>query len=109
MTKAEKGLLIEELKQKFESAQYFYVTDASTLSVEKINQLRRACFEKGIEVKMIKNALAVKAMESQDESRNFAAIFDSFKGQSTVLFSDDSKLPAKVIKEFRGKGGIHRF
>jgi large subunit ribosomal protein L10 len=104
MTRTDKGLLIEELREKFENAQYFYVTDASTLTVEKINQLRRTCFEKGIEVQMVKNTLAIKAMEGQDSAKNFESIFGAFKGQSTVLFSNDGKLPATVIKEFRGKG-----
>lgn len=103
MTRTDKGLLIEELKEKFENASYFYVTDASTLTVAKINKLRRTCFEKGVEIKTVKNALAVKAMSEQPESKNFKGIFDAFKGQSTILFSEDGKLPASIIKEFRGK------
>ncbi len=103
MTRTDKGLLIQELKEKFENSSYFYVTDASTLSVAKINQLRRTCFEKGIEIKTVKNTLAIQAMGELSENKNFKAIFDAFKGQSTVLFSNDGKLPASVIKEFRGK------
>lgn len=103
MTRKDKGLLIEELKSKFENAQYFYVTDASSLTVEKINKLRRTCFEKGIEIKTVKNTLAIKAMESLEDSGKFEPIFEAFKGQSTILFSSDSKLPATIIKEFRGK------
>ncbi|MBK9254579.1 MAG: 50S ribosomal protein L10 [Saprospiraceae bacterium] len=103
MTKTDKSTLIEELKEKFENASYFYVTDSSSLTVAKINQLRRICFEKGIEVKVVKNALAIKAMESQAAEKNYPAIFEAFKGQSTILFSDNGKLPATIIKEFRGK------
>lgn len=103
MTRTDKGLLIQELKEKFENSSYFYVTDASTLTVAKVNQLRRTCFEKGVEVKTVKNTLAIKAMDGHAESKNFKAIFDAFKGQSTVLFSADGKLPASIIKEFRGK------
>ncbi len=103
MTRTDKGLLIQELKEKFENSSYFYVTDASTLSVAKINQLRRTCFEKGVEVKTVKNALAIKAMDEHADSKNFKAIFEAFKGQSTILFSQDGKLPASIIKEFRGK------
>ena len=89
MTRTEKGLLIQDLKDKFENASFFYVTDASRLSVAKINQLRRTCFEKGIDIKTVKNTLAIKAMDGHDESKNFKAIFSAFKGQSTVLFSND--------------------
>jgi large subunit ribosomal protein L10 len=103
MTRTDKGTLINELKEKFENNSFFYVTDSSTLTVEKINALRRICFEKGIEVKVVKNALAIKAMEQVDESKNLKQIFGAFKGQSTILFSDNGKLPATIIKEFRGK------
>lgn len=103
MTRTDKGLLVQELKEKFENSSYFYVTDASTLTVAKINQLRRICFDKGVEVKTVKNALAIKAMDEQTDGKNFKAIFEAFKGQSTVLFSQDGKLPASIIKEFRGK------
>ena len=104
MTRTDKGLLIEELKAKFDNASFFYVTDASSMTVEKSNQLRRICFEKGIEVRTVKNTLALKAMEGLDGSKNYQSIFEAFKGQSTVLFSEDGKLPATIIKEFRGKG-----
>lgn len=103
MTRTDKGNLINELREKFQNASYFYVTDSSSLTVAKINQLRRICFEKGVEVKVVKNALAIKAMEGQESDKNFESIFDAFKGQSTVLFSDNGKLPASIIKEFRGK------
>jgi large subunit ribosomal protein L10 len=103
MTRTDKGLLIQELKEKFDNSSYFYITDASSLSVTKTNALRRVCFEKGVEVKTVKNTLAIQAMTGLDASKNFEAIFGGFKGQSTVLFSEDGKLPANIIKEFRGK------
>ena len=103
MTRTDKGLLIDELKEKFGNSAYFYVTDASSLTVEKINQLRRTCFEKGVEIKTVKNTLAIKAMDAHPEAKNFKAIYDAFARQSTVLFSQDGKLPASIIKEFRGK------
>lgn len=103
MTRTEKGDLINDLKDKFENNSFFYVTDSSTLTVEKINKLRRMCFDKGVEVKVVKNTLAIKAMESHPESKNFQALFGAMKGQSTIMFSDNGKLPATIIKEFRGK------
>lgn len=106
MTRTDKGNLINELREKFQNASYFYVTDSSSLTVAKINQLRRICFEKGVEVKVVKNALAIKAMEGQGADKNFESIFDAFKGQSTVLFADNGKLPASIIKEFRDRKSV---
>ncbi len=105
MTRKDKGLLIEELKGKFENSSFFYITDASSMTVAQINKLRRTCFEKGIEIKTVKNTLAIKAIESLEDSSKHEAIFPALKGQSTIFFSNDSKLPATIIKEFRGKKG----
>jgi large subunit ribosomal protein L10 len=105
MLKSNKTLLIGELKEKFQNSANFYIADSSTLTVEQINKFRRLCFEKGIEVKVVKNTLAQKAMESLDDSSNFEKLFSVLKGPSTLLISDTANLPAKVIKEFRGKKG----
>ena len=72
MKKQDKSVLIEELKEKFGQNPNFYLADSSALTVAQINNFRRICFEKGIEVLVVKNTLARKAMESFDDSRNFA-------------------------------------
>lgn len=101
MKKQDKSVLIEELKEKFGQNPNFYLADSSALTVAQINNFRRICFEKGIEVLVVKNTLARKAMESFDDSRNFASLYDSLHGPTTLLFADTAKLPAQVIKEFR--------
>ncbi len=42
-------------------------------------------------------------MESFDESKNYAELYDILKGPTTLLFASTANLPAKVIKEFRKK------
>jgi len=101
MKKQDKSVLIEELKEKFGQNPNFYLADSSALTVAQINNFRRICFEKGIEVLVVKNTLARKAMESFDESKNFASLYDSLHGPTTLLFAETAKLPAQVIKEFR--------
>lgn len=103
MKKSDKGLVIQELKEKFEKSEYFYIADSSNLSVEKINAFRRACFEKDIEVKVVKNTLAIKAMEQLKDEKNFEPLMEVMKGPSTLMFTETANLPAKVIKEFRQK------
>ena len=55
MTRSEKSQVIEQLKEKFSGSPYFYFADSSTLTVEQVSKLRRICFEKGIEVQVVKN------------------------------------------------------
>ncbi len=104
MNKIDKTSAIAELKERFEVSDFFYVADSSQLSVEQINKFRRLCFQRGITVKVVKNKLAKKALESFSEEKGFEAILEVFKGPSTLLFADNANLPAKVIKEFREAG-----
>lgn len=102
MNKTEKKVLIDELTQKFNNAQYFYIADDSSLSVEKVSSLRRACFEKKIEYKVVKNSLIQKALEAS--TLNAGDLFVALKGQSALMFSETSSEPAKLIKQFRAAG-----
>ncbi|MDZ4708396.1 MAG: 50S ribosomal protein L10 [Saprospiraceae bacterium] len=101
MNKADKGTTIETLKDKFNNSTYFYLADASSMTVAQITKFRRLCFDKGIEVKVVKNTLAKKAMEALPASRGFADIYDALRGPTAILFSDQGSLPAKLLKEFR--------
>ncbi|GJM33823.1 MAG: 50S ribosomal protein L10 [Saprospiraceae bacterium] len=101
MTRAEKSAAIEVLKEKFETNQFFYLTDASTLTVAQVNQFRGLCYEKGIEMKVVKNTLAIKALETFPEEKKYADLYESLKGPTAILFTETANMPAKVLKEFR--------
>ena len=102
MTRAEKTTAISELKEKFSNHSFFYLTDSSTLTVEQINKLRGLCFEKGVELKVVKNTLAKKALEDAPEEKGYAALFDALKGPTAIMFAPEAaNVPAKIIKEFR--------
>ena len=101
MTKQEKAVVIEELKEKFSNSSFFYVADSSALTVEQVNSLRRSFFEKGIKMKVVKNTLAIKALESAQDEKNYEGVIDAFKGPSALLFTEVANAPAKIIKEFR--------
>ena len=101
MNKNEKTQLIEDLKVKLADAQYFYITDSSELTVAQVNQLRGLCYKQGVEMKVVKNTLARKALESFGEDKGFEGLYDALKGPTTILFSETGNVPAKLIKEFR--------
>lgn len=101
MNKQQKGEVIEALKEKFNDSVYFYIADSSELTVETINQFRRTCFENDIEVKVVKNTLVQKALESFDAEKNYEPLYDVLKGPTTLLFSDVANKPARIIEEFR--------
>ncbi len=103
MTREEKEIIVNELSEKFANTNYFYITDASTMSVASINQFRRMCFDRGLEYKVYKNTLIQKALETLEADTT--ALEDVLKGASGILFSTESgNAPAKLIKDFRKKG-----
>src|SRR5580700_9096374 len=99
MNKDEKNEIINKLAEQLKTYNNFYITDVSTLTVEKTSQLRRMCFSKGIKMHVAKNTLIKKAMEKS--GNNYEELFQSLKGSTAILFSDMGNVPAKLIKEFR--------
>jgi large subunit ribosomal protein L10 len=101
MTREEKAVVIEDLKETLGNAPFFYLADSSDLTVAKINEFRRQCFKAGISVRVVKNKLIQKALEGAAESKGYAPLFDVLQGPTTVLISENPKAPAKLIKSFR--------
>lgn len=101
MTRDEKGAIIEELAQRFQSIPFFYITEASGMTVAEVNELRRKCYERGIEYKVVKNTFIKKALETLDT--DYTPFNDTvLTGQSAVMFhTENQKAPAQLIKEFR--------
>ena len=100
MTKEQKNEVIELLKGKFSQYNNFYVTDTESLTVAQIVKLRRACFNKQIEMKVAKNTLIRKAMESLDAER-YTGVYDSLHKVTALMFSENPKDPAMIISSFR--------
>lgn len=104
MNTAQKSEAIELLKNKFSQYSNFYVTNTESLTVAQISQLRRTCFEKGVEMKVAKNTMIKKALESFNDEK-YAGIYEALHGVTALMFSDSPKEPAVIISDFRkGKG-----
>ncbi|MFT3843588.1 MAG: 50S ribosomal protein L10 [Lacibacter sp.] len=100
MTKDQKNEVIEVLKGKFSQYNNFYITDTESLTVEQVTKLRRACFDKNVEMKVAKNTLIKKALESLDAER-YAGVYDALNNVTALLFSENPKEPALIISSFR--------
>ena len=100
MTKDQKNEVIGVLKDKFSQYDNFYVTDTESLTVQQVVKLRRACFDKKVEMKVAKNTLIKKALESIDTER-FSGVYDSLHKVTALLFSENPKEPALILTTFR--------
>ena len=101
MRKEEKQVVIDQLSAKFNEGLHVYVTDTSGMTVAAINDLRRLCFTKGVELKVAKNTLIKKALNGHDLDE--AALDKMLHGPTSLIFSENANLPAKLIKDFRKK------
>ncbi len=100
MTKDQKNEVIELLKGKFTQYNNFYVTDTETLTVAQIGKLRKACFDKQVEMKVAKNTLIKKALESLDGEK-YTGVYDSLHKVTALMFSENPKDPALILSSFR--------
>jgi len=100
MTKQQKNEVIEVLKGKFGQYNNFYITDTETLTVAQIGKLRKACFDKQVEVKVAKNTLIRKALESIDAEK-YEGVYESLHQVTALLFSENPKEPALILSSFR--------
>lgn len=101
MKREDKAAIINELSQKLKDASHFYLTDISELNAEDTSFLRRKCFEKEIELVVVKNTLLKKAMEQTEA--DYSEMFDVLKGATSIMFTETGNVPGKLIQEFRKK------
>ncbi|MBS1947063.1 MAG: 50S ribosomal protein L10 [Bacteroidetes bacterium] len=107
MTKDQKNEVIDALKETFSQYNNFYVTNTESLTVEQVGKLRRICFNKKVEMKVAKNTLIKKALESIDQKR-YSNVYDSLHGVTALLFSESAKEPALIISTFRKEGNTEK-
>lgn len=102
MTKDQKVVAIQEIKDLLQDAKVVYVADLEGLNAAKSSDFRRQAFKQNIKVKVVKNTLLQKAME-QIEGVDYSEMFPTFKGNSAILISETANAPAKLIQGFRKK------
>jgi len=100
MNKDQKNEAIELLKSKFSQYNNFYITNTESLTVAQVNNLRKVCFDKKVEMKVAKNTLIRKALESLDSTK-YEGVYSALNGVTALMFSDSPKEPALIISTFR--------
>ena len=101
MKSSEKRIIIDNLQEQINSYNHFYLTDISGLNAEKTSDLRRLCFNQNIKLVVVKNTLFRKALETSN--KNVEEIYDALKGNTSVMFTENANMPAKLIKDFSKK------
>lgn len=105
MTKEDKVLVIQELKDLLQDAKVVYVANLEGMNAAATSDFRRQAFKQNISLKVVKNTLLQKAME-QIEGVDYSEMFESFKGNSALMIAETANAPAKLIQNFRKKAEI---
>lgn len=101
MTREEKNQVIDDLTSVLEGKNIVYLADTTGLTVEATNNFRRNCFDKNVQLRVVKNTLLKKAMEKS--GKEFSPLFELLHGTTAVMFAEVGNVPAKLIKEFSSK------
>jgi large subunit ribosomal protein L10 len=102
MTRQEKDALISDLADRLSKSEVFYLTDISSLNAEHSSKLRRLCFQKEVQLSVVKNTLLSKAMD-RVEGKDFSELKDVLRGNTGLMIAETGNGPAKLIQEFRKK------
>ncbi len=101
MKSSEKQVIINNLQEQIDSYNHFYLADISGLNAENTSDLRRLCFKQEVKLVVVKNTLLRKALESS--GKNAEELYVALKGNTSVMFTENGNVPAKLIKDFAKK------
>ena len=99
MRKEEKLDIINAISAQLEETPNFYITDIAGLDAGKTHQLRKACFEAGVKLVVVKNTLFTKVLEAS-ENEEMKKLVDVLAGPTAIMYTVAPNAPAKVIKKF---------
>jgi large subunit ribosomal protein L10 len=101
MKSSEKVTIIDSLVEQINSSNHFYLADISDLNAADTSDLRRKCFKQDVKLVVVKNTLLRKALEKSEKDTE--ELYEILKGNTSVMFTENANVPAKLIKEFRKK------
>ncbi len=94
MKRADKEQLVTELRDKIEGAKALYFTDFTGLNVKRMTELRRRLRRAGVEYVVIKNTLALRAVNES------GLMGTRLRGPTGLVVTGDPVTAAKLITDF---------
>lgn len=93
----DKKRIVEDLTERFAKANLVILTDYKGLNVPTMSDLRRKLKQAGVDYKVVKNTMMVRASENTP----IAVLQSQFQGPSAVAISyQDPVVPAKILTKF---------
>jgi large subunit ribosomal protein L10 len=109
MKQSDKQVLVDDLRSKLGTATTLYYTDFTGINVKRMTELRRRLRKVGVEYVVIKNTLALRAVNES------GLVSQELKGPTGIIVAKDAVAGAKVLTDFAKendqkpsvKGGIY--
>ncbi len=98
MKKEDKALVIDHIVDTLKEYSGFYLVETAGLNAEKTGALRRACFNAGIKLLVVKNTLLRKALERLDG--DYSELYPALKESTSLMCTNVGNAPAKLLKDF---------
>jgi large subunit ribosomal protein L10 len=94
MKRTDKEQLVIELKEQIGGAQALYYTDFTGLNVKRMTELRRRFKKAGVQYVVIKNTLALRAVNES------GLVGERLRGPTGLVVASDPVEAAKILTEF---------
>jgi large subunit ribosomal protein L10 len=94
MNQTEKQAIVAELRDKMQGAKALYYTDFTGLNVKQMTDLRRRLRKGGVEYVVIKNTLALRAVNESGLAGT------RLRGPTGIVIGKDPVVAAKVLTDF---------
>src|SRR5215218_11335098 len=94
MKRTDKEQLVSELRDKLQNSTSLYYTDFTGLNVKRMTDLRRRLRKAGVEYVVIKNTLALRAVNES------GLVSQRLKGPTGIVVAKDAVAGAKVLSDF---------
>jgi large subunit ribosomal protein L10 len=98
MNRTKKAELVDQLKERLSESPNLYLTDFTGIAVKPMTELRSKMRSAGVEYLVVKNTLALRALEETSVS----GVEEVFAGPTAFVFAgEDPVVAARLIAEFQ--------
>jgi large subunit ribosomal protein L10 len=97
LERAEKERLVEDIRGRLEKARAIFIAEYKGIKANEMNELRKTLRDASIDLKIVRNTLARRAVKGTATER----ISDQLTGSTAMAFSyGDAALAAKMLVQF---------
>ena len=100
MKKELKNQIIESISALLQKYPNFYLVNIEGLNAGQTVSLRRACFQEGIKLNVVKNTLFAHVLKGL-ENEEIKEVLPVLEGNTAVMFTESPNGPAKLIKKLQ--------